>query len=158
MVETQKSVQSGPDVSLRQLRSAMADYGLSDSTLDAVAIELGQSPGAMEKFLLRFYHEQTESAGSTHRAYVTGATIALGYFVGGLIPLLPYLFSSDMNLAFWWSCGAMVNVLFIFGFVKTWLIDNKSNATCLWGGIQMVVLGSLAAAASVGCVTVIGRG
>lgn len=138
------------------MRSALAQYGLSDATMKSVIGELSESPDCMEKFIMRFHHEQSDSAASSLHAYISGLTIALGYFFGGLLPLLPYLCSESISSAFWWSCGVMINILFIFGCVKTWLIENESAAKCIWNGVQMVVLGGLAAAAAMGCVAVIG--
>lgn len=139
-----------------QIRAALGMYGLSSSTLTAVASELKSCPDALEGFLMKYYHEQNDLAASTVRAYVSGLTIAMGYFVGGLLPLLPYVFSKDMQTAFWWSCGVMLHVLFVFGSVKTWLIDGESKKRCLWSGLQMVMLGGLAAGAAMGCVMAIG--
>ena len=156
LTDTKRTVKGRLAEAKWQVRSAMSDLGLSESTLTSVIGELSETPEAMEKFIMRYYHDQTDASGSPLRAYASGLTIALGYFLGGLLPLLPYLFSETIRIAFWWSCGIMLNILFLFGCLKTWLIDGDSVAKCLWSGIQMVVLGGLSAGAAWGCVAVIG--
>ncbi|KAF2151924.1 DUF125-domain-containing protein [Myriangium duriaei CBS 260.36] len=155
--DTQRTVRDKPSDANWQIRSALAQYGLSEATMTNVVAELSEAPEAMQKFIMRFHHEQTDSAGSSIRAYVSGLTIALGYFLGGLLPLLPYLFIESVQMAFWFSCGVMINVLFIFGCVKTWMIDDELAMKCIWHGLQMVVLGGLAACAAMACVSVIGK-
>ncbi|GAM88431.1 hypothetical protein ANO11243_064640 [Dothideomycetidae sp. 11243] len=155
--DTQRTVRSKPADAQWQVRCALSKYGISEATLDSVVEELNESLDAMEKFIMRFHHEQTDSAGDAFRAYLSGVTIAFGYFLGGLLPLMPYLFCESIDTAFWLSCFVMINVLFVFGCGKTWLIDAESVTKCLWSGLQMVILGGLAACAAMTCVAVIGK-
>jgi vacuolar iron transporter family protein len=46
-------------------------------------------------------------------------TIARFYVVGGLIPLLPYIFLSDILTALWMSVAVPPVALFIFGYAKS---------------------------------------
>ncbi|PNS14251.1 hypothetical protein CAC42_6764 [Sphaceloma murrayae] len=85
-------IRSHPRVVDEQIRSSLAEYGLSSSTLASVVAELKTCPDALENFLMKFHREQSDSTSSSIRAYISGLTIALGYFMGGLLPLLPYLF------------------------------------------------------------------
>ncbi|KOS18494.1 Protein CCC1 [Escovopsis weberi] len=90
----------------------------------------------------------------------SGFFISIGYVVGGLIPLLPYIFTADVMLGLVWSIVVCLVALFLFGVGKTWLLRGGSMVThwrqCLWEGTQMLVLGSLAAGASALCVMVLG--
>ncbi|KAF4119885.1 VIT family [Geosmithia morbida] len=97
----------------------------------------------------------------------SGLSIALGYSVGGLIPLLPYLFMSTIGSALWWSAALCLAALFLFGFGKSWLLGDggeeyrgrlrKASYAMrwrqgLWEGFMMLILGSMAAGAAVLCV------
>jgi hypothetical protein len=47
-------------------------------------------------------------------------------------------------------------VLFGFGWVKTRLLKERNWEVCARNGVQMVVMGSLAAGAAMGCVKAVG--
>jgi len=52
------------------------------------------------------------------RAPISAATIADSYFLGGLIPLTPYLLSSRVDLAFQVSIVLTAIALLLFGAIK----------------------------------------
>lgn len=83
-------------------------------------------------------------------------TIAAGYFFGGLVPLTPYFLAETNRIAFLWSIAVMAVALFAFGYVKTVLVGEGSKVLCAKAGVQMMVLGGVAAAAAMGCVMAIG--
>lgn len=111
---------------------------------------------------MRFHRQEAEPDGS--RPWVCAATIAVSYFIGGFIPLFPYLLvqSSEVLTALWISIGVMVFALFVFGWVKTGVVSGwtgrKNIVECLVGALQMVVVGAVAAGAAVGLVRAIDHG
>jgi VIT1/CCC1 family predicted Fe2+/Mn2+ transporter len=113
-------------------------------------------PEEMVGFLMRFQRLLTREDGSAARAVRSGATISGGYFMGGLVPLVPYLVFEEMRVAFVGSVVVMILTLFAFGWVKTALLAEKDWRVCLRDGVQMVVLGSVAAGAAMGCVKAVG--
>lgn len=130
-------------------------YKLPKHTLEALTNHLSGSP-RLADFVMQFQHCAEEPAAS--RAFTSALTIALGYFLGGLLPLLPYLFVGENQVykGLYISIGVMVTALFIFGYVKTcvvvgWSGGKHIRAGC-FGGIQMVIVGSAAAAAAMGLV------
>lgn len=90
----------------------------------------------------------------------SGLSIALGYVVGGVIPLLPYLFAPTVGLGLGWSIDLCLVALASFGSGKSWLLRGNSATwgRCLLQGLQMLVLGGLAAAAAALCVRLLGQG
>lgn len=76
-------------------------------------------------------------------------TIGLSYFIGGLIPLLPYCFIDDAVFALYISVAVTSLTLLIFGYVKSRLV-NPNGA--LWGAVQTLLIGAVAAGASYGIV------
>lgn len=137
------------------------------------------------QLLLRYVHLQPTAPPAT-RAYSSGLTIALAYFSGGFIPLMPYLFFEQVSNAFWWSVATMVVSLAAFGAGKVWLlmgersphdfegIPGETNALdrvrrkrtrraenlvmCSKGALQMVLLGGVAAGAAMSLVLVFDQG
>ncbi|KAI5918362.1 VIT family-domain-containing protein [Camillea tinctor] len=103
-----------------------------------------------------------------------GLSVALGYLLGGLLPLLPYFFVNEVVRGLQLSFGICLVALFIFGFTKDYLLQAKptrgeegwhrevSNMKLaarwhrikhsIWEGVRMVVLGGLAAVTAVLCV------
>jgi len=137
-------------------------YGLPNSTIAIVSKTLHDSPTELLDFLMRFHHQLPPPA--ANRAFVSAATIAMGYFVGGFVPLLPYFCvkRGEVLLALWISIGVMVVALFVFGWVKTGVVGGWRGRENVWrcvrGALQMVVVGGVAAGAAVGLVRAINHG
>lgn len=130
-------------------------YNLPKHTVEDLARHLTHSPKLVD-FVMRFQHCTREPAST--RAVTSGITIALGYFLGGLLPLIPYFFVGPHQVyeGLYISIGVMVIALFIFGYVKTcvvagWDGGHNIRGGC-YGGVQMVVVGSAAAGAAMGLV------
>ena len=88
----------------------------------------------------------------------SGMSISLGYVVGGIIPLLPYFFAATVGLGLRWSIGLCLVALMAFGSGKSWVLggEDANWRRSVWSGVQMLVLGSLAAGAAVLCVQLVG--
>lgn len=109
-----------------------------------------------------FHHQLPPPA--SNRAIISGVTVAIGYFVGGFLPLLPYFCvkRNEVLLALWISIAVMVVALFVFGWVKTGVVRGwrgRENVLLgVKGALQMVVVGGVAAGAAVGLVRAINHG
>lgn len=116
---------------------------------------LSTSPKLLD-FLMQFQHGAAEPA--SNRAVTSAVTIALGYFLGGLLPLLPYFCvgEDDLYTALYISIGVMAAALFAFGYVKTCIVSGWSGRAHvvqgLHGGVQMMIVGGAAAGAAMGLV------
>lgn len=130
--------------------------------MTAILQPLLDSPTAMVDFLVRFHHQAAEPDAA--RPFVCALTISMGYFLGGLVPLIPYfcVHRNQVYLALWWSIGVMAVALFAFGWVKTGVVvgwRGRSNILAgLTGALQMVMIGGTAAGAAVGLVRAINHG
>ncbi|KAK8090429.1 hypothetical protein PG997_005390 [Apiospora hydei] len=110
---------------------------------------------------------------------MVGLSVAIGYLLGGLLPLFPYFFVRQVGDGLRWSFGVCILALFLFGFTKHYLLQDegaqRSSTTThrhnhrhhqqqqkkaaaarwrrvrasLWEGTQMVILGSIAAVTAV---------
>lgn len=105
---------------------------------------------------MNFHHTLQEPSDS--RALLCALTIALGYFIGGFVPLLPYFFVGphEAFVALRWSIATMIIALFVFGYGKTCFVSGwkgKRNVKRgLVGGAQMVLVGGVAAGSAMGLV------
>ena len=94
---------------------------------------LKEDPELFVDFLMRFHHQLAEADFIPSRAYISGLTIAAGYFLGGLVPLLPYLFFTQVREALLCSVLVMAIALFVFGWTKTALVgDLPSFCILFW--------------------------
>ncbi|GAB7353655.1 hypothetical protein MBLNU459_g4064t1 [Dothideomycetes sp. NU459] len=155
--ETQKMVSEDSDKTIELIKAAFDSYGLSADVSNMVATQLlASAPANTENFIMRFHHNLPDSANAASRAYVSALTIAAGYFFGGLVPLTPYFLAQTNQVAFRWSVAVMAVALFVFGYVKTLLVGEGKRLSCAKAGVQMMVLGGVAAAAAMACVKAVG--
>jgi VIT1/CCC1 family predicted Fe2+/Mn2+ transporter len=69
----------------------------------------------------------------------------LAFFLAGSIPLLPFVFFPDANV-FLLSCLATAITLFVVGSLRT----RVTGARWFVSGLEMLLIGSMAAAAAYG--------
>lgn len=117
------------------------------------------SPEDAKAFLMKHHFDATEPA--TRRPYMSALALAVSYFVGGFLPLIPYFLVSKTQVlhGLFWSIGLMVIVLFVFGYAKTCVVrgwrGRHNTLAGLKGALQMLVVGALAAGAAVGLVRLV---
>lgn len=143
----------------------VADYiaplQLPPDLLQAVMAHIESSPdiAARVRDIAR-----SESASEPVRTspVISGLSITLGYLLGGLLPLAPYFFVTNVSQGLRWSFGICLVALFVFGFTKEYILHVSSarhelkSSRNRWNlikrsvqeGITMVVLGGLAALAA----------
>ena len=153
--ETREQLVNNPDSISTSVSAIFEPYDLPSYLTANLTAHLEKSgTDKMLDFVMSFEHTLPEPASS--RAITCALTIALGYFVGGFVPLVPYFFVSNVTEGLAWSVGIMCLALFMFGYVKTclnvgWLTLRNVMHGILGGG-QMVVVGGVAAGAAMGLV------
>jgi VIT1/CCC1 family predicted Fe2+/Mn2+ transporter len=148
-------ISTDPQSVMADIAEVFEPYDLPKHTMEDLNRHLADSPRLVD-FVMQFQHCAEEPASS--RALTSAITIALAYFLGGLLPLIPY-FCVGRNQVYeglYISIAVMVVALFVFGYVKTcivvgWEGGRNIRGGC-YGGVQMVVVGSAAAGAAMGLV------
>ncbi|KAH0553484.1 hypothetical protein GP486_006448 [Trichoglossum hirsutum] len=154
--ETQDLINTSPEQTASLIYHIFAPYHIPPQNMEPILAHLQESPQNLQHFIMKFYHNLPPPP--ANRALTSAVTIALGYFIGGFIPLLPYFFvgKSEVLRALWWSVIVMAISLFAFGYVKTCIVQGWAGRHNVWSGIrgggQMVVVGGLAAGAAMGLV------
>jgi VIT1/CCC1 family predicted Fe2+/Mn2+ transporter len=156
-LQTATLLATDPSAAERSITAVFAAYSVPQHVVTELTDHL-RAAGTEElvDFLTRFEHCAEEPP--TSRALTSALTIALAYFLGGLVPLLPYLCvgRDEVMLGLWISVGVMAVALFSFGYVKTCIVAGWEGARCirmgLFSGVQMVVVGGAAAGAAMGLV------
>ncbi len=131
-----------PEQERIELREIFSTYGLHDSELDTVVTSLSADKKRWVDFMMRF--ELGLDRPDPKRAPISAATIAASYFIGGLIPLAPYMIETDIKRALLFSAAFTGVALIVFGAVKGRLTGvNPFNS-----GLQTLLVGGLAAGAA----------
>lgn len=158
--ETRELIESDSSETHNIVRETFAPYGLSPAAIDDITRDLHASHERLLEFLLAFHHR--ESAPDCNQAWISALTLAIGYFVGGFIPLIPYFIVSQVMTALYWSIGVMGVTLLVFGYVKTCVVrgwtGHDNVVAGIWGGVQMVCVGGVAAGAAIALVRLIDTG
>lgn len=85
--------------------------------------------------------------------YISAFTIGMGYLIGGIIPLIPYFFIPNAQVALIYSSMITGIVLLCFGAVKARVTGAaRRSADYVWGAVSTLMVGGLAAAAAFGIV------
>ncbi|KAJ5539935.1 Vacuolar iron transporter cccA [Penicillium frequentans] len=153
--ETQTQTMTDPGSVTGTISEIFEPYELPSELVSQLTHHLSASP-LLPSFLMNFQHTLPEPSES--RAVICALTIALGYFIGGFVPLLPYFFVGphEAFIALRWSIATMVVALFIFGYGKTCFVcgwrGRRNIRKGVVGGVQMVLVGGLAAGSAMGLV------
>ncbi|KAL3466653.1 VIT family-domain-containing protein [Aspergillus heterothallicus] len=153
--ETEKQTITDLASVIETIQDIFTPYDLPHALVTELTHHLSSSPN-LPSFLMNFHHTLPEPSGS--RALTCALTIALGYFIGGFVPLLPYFFvgENEAFLALKWSIATMAIALFIFGYGKTCFVSGwkgrRNVRKGVVGGLQMVLIGGVAAGSAMGLV------
>ncbi|KAG6809126.1 hypothetical protein H0H92_001456 [Tricholoma furcatifolium] len=156
----------------REVAEVLAPVGVDEKTCRSVAqclrevemqVHQGNQPRDEEMalrwskevgltaFLLKFGQGLEEVP--TSRLYSSAFTIGIGYLVGGVIPLLPYFFIPQAQIALIYSSIVTGIVLLVFGAVKAHITGaGVGTGSYVWGAVSTMFVGGIAAGAAFGIV------
>ncbi|KAL9054524.1 MAG: hypothetical protein Q9162_004080 [Coniocarpon cinnabarinum] len=150
--EVEETVRVNPERTREMMHACLSESELDEGLLDAVITKLMEKKRRAAGFLMKMRGETQEEEWDGKRAYVSAVTIGVSYFVGGFIPLVPYFLVDAILHALYVSIAIMAVALLVFGYFKTSLVGEKRIWRNLVGAGQMLLLGGIAAAVSVGFV------
>uniref|UniRef100_A0A0E0M0W6 Vacuolar iron transporter n=1 Tax=Oryza punctata TaxID=4537 RepID=A0A0E0M0W6_ORYPU len=140
----QEEIDTVPDTEAAEIADILSQYGLGPEEYGPVVNSLRNNPKAWLEFMMKF--ELGLEKPEPRRALTSAGTIALAYVVGGLVPLLPYMFVSTADRAMAISVAVTIAALLFFGYVKGRFTGNRPFISA----IQTAVIGALASAAAFG--------
>lgn len=149
-----------PDREREEIYEVFDKYGISRGAARGVVDELCVTgdPKREERwlrFMMDFELQLPEP--DTSAAWVSAVTMGLSYFVGGLIPMIPYFIMHSARKALLVSIAITVVILLVFGYVKTWVTIHNKRAG-VWGALHTLLIGALAAGTSYGIVRLLDSG
>ena len=142
LLREKREVETIPEDEAKEVMDIFERYGLTQEECQPVVNALRSKPKAWVDFMMRFELGLEEP--DPGRALRSALTIALAYIVGGLVPLSPYILTSQLRSALLLSIAVTLAALFIFGFVKA----RFTVAPTLRGALQTLIIGALAAGAA----------
>ncbi|KAG4434433.1 hypothetical protein IFR05_010073 [Cadophora sp. M221] len=145
-------VRDKPDEEREECYVILEKYGVPRETLVPVIDALASDAERWVEFMMDF--ELKLEKPNISRAWISGATMGLSYFVGGLIPMIPYFIMSNVTHALFVSIAVTVLVLIVFGFAKNYIVMKTTRAG-FYGAAQTLIIGVLAAGTSYGIVRAI---
>jgi VIT1/CCC1 family predicted Fe2+/Mn2+ transporter len=133
-----------PEKEREEVSDVFRGYGMSEESIAPVVAAISADQKRWVDFMMRF--ELGFDEPDPARARNSAVTIALSYIAGGMVPLTPYMLSSNVFTGLQISVGVTLAALFAFGYVK----GKLTGIAPLRGGLQTVVIGGLASAAAFG--------
>ncbi|KTW30846.1 hypothetical protein T552_00557 [Pneumocystis carinii B80] len=132
-----------PENRSQQILNQLESYGIVNEVCRPLVFCLKQNPIDFVNFVMRF--DLCLQKPSLRTAWFSAITIAMSYFLGGLIPLIPYIiFYNDTFLGFKISVILVAIVLFIFGYLKSiYLIGSIKKS--IYSAFQTLLVGIIAA-------------
>lgn len=142
-----------PDAETEEIYEIMEKYNISRAATAPLVNELCQDQEQWVRFMMDF--ELKLERPNIHGAWICGLAMAASYFIGGLIPMIPYFFMKHVGDALFVSIGITVIILLIFGYLKNWVAIRNHRAG-VWGALQTLVIGVAAAGTSYAIVKALG--
>lgn len=137
-----QEVKDLPDVEEKEVAKIFEDYGLDDKEIFSIVNAFKADHKKWVDFMMRF--ELGLDKPDPLRARKSAFTISLAYIFGGIIPLAPYIFETNIKTALLFSVFLTLIALIIFGIIKGKFTGLKP----IKSGIQTAIIGGLAAAAA----------
>ncbi|MDH6259101.1 VIT1/CCC1 transporter family protein [Bradyrhizobium sp. BR13661] len=127
---------------IEEVEQIFREYGLQGEALNSVVGAIASNRQRWVDFMMRF--ELGLERPDPKRAPISAATIGGSYVVGGLIPLVPYMFTQNIGTALQISVAATGVALLCFGAVK----GHFTGVNKIKSSLQTLLVGGLAAGAA----------
>ncbi|EGV62329.1 Protein ccc1 [Yamadazyma tenuis] len=136
-----------PELVNQEAAEVLFELGISETNILNILKDFDSKPKNLIEFVITYGKGLDEPAEG--REFTSALTIGLAYFLGGFVPLVPYFFCSLVKVGLLVSVIVMMVTLFIFGYVKTMIsLGDCGTWKKVSEGVQMVIVGSIAAGAA----------
>lgn len=125
-----------------EVEQIFREYGLEGDALKSIVDAVASNRQRWVDFMMRF--ELGLERPDPKRAPISAATIGGSYVLGGLIPLVPYMFTQNIGTALQISVAATGVALLCFGAVK----GHFTGVNKIKSALQTLLVGGLAAGAA----------
>jgi vacuolar iron transporter family protein len=137
-----KEVAEIPHEEMKEVAEVFEEYGLTREETRPLVEALRKQPKKWIDFMMRF--ELGLEKPDPKRAFTSALTIGGAYIAGGIIPLAPYIVTSNASVALLFSITVTLLALLVFGFIK----GRFTGTRPLRSALQTALIGSAAAGAA----------
>lgn len=141
----QADIELSQDSQEAMLYKLLSESGVSATTINALLSDLQGEQKHMNAILRIFDSKVDDVNTDLSRVWCSALTIAGGYFLGGLVPLVPYMLCRTVITGLAVSAVCSMTALFTFGYCRSKAIGEVSLSARLRDGVQMLIFGSMAA-------------
>jgi len=131
-----------PHEEMKEVAEVFEEYGLTREQTRPLVEALRKQPGKWIDFMMRF--ELGLEKPDPKRALTSALTIGGAYIAGGIIPLAPYIVTTNASVALLFSITVTLLALLVFGFIKGRFTGTRPMRSAL----QTALIGSAAAGAA----------
>ncbi len=131
-----------PHEEMKEVAEVFEKYGLTREETRPLVEALRKQPKKWIDFMMRF--ELGLEKPDPKRALTSALTIGGAYIAGGIIPLAPYIVTSNASVALMFSITVTLLALLVFGFIKGQFTGTRP----LRSALQTALIGSAAAGAA----------
>lgn len=125
-----------------EVKEIFADYGIDEAGQTLIANQLAKDKKKWVDFMMKFELGLEEP--HPQRARNSALTIGIAYFVGGLLPLSAYFFTSNPHKGLVVSAVITTLCLFTFGYFKS----KVTGQPPIKGALKVTAIGLIAASAA----------
>lgn len=119
-----KRSETGPDREREEIYEVLEKYGISRDgargVVDELCVPTVKGKERWVQFMMDF--ELCLPEPETTAAWKSAITMGLSYFIGGLVPMIPYFIMDSAQQALFVSIAITVVILLVFGYVKSWYV------------------------------------
>ena len=126
----------------QEIKSFFNQLGLSETMQVQATEELSKDKKNWDDFINKYGYALNQP--QKGKAARSGINIALSYIAGGIIPLIPYMLTTNISNAFKISVAVTLVCLFISGWAKSRFTGEQSVSSAF----RMMLTGATAAAAA----------
>lgn len=138
-------IKNCPGVEREEIYQILGAYHVSREASTPLVESLCRNPQQWVRFMMDF--ELKMEKPDINRVWISALTLGLSYFIGGLIPMVPYFIMEEAAKALFVSIGITIVILLAFGYLKNWVTIRNKRAG-LWGALQTLVVGMVSAGTS----------
>ncbi|KXL42641.1 MAG: hypothetical protein FE78DRAFT_123265, partial [Acidomyces sp. 'richmondensis'] len=144
-----REVRECPKAEEDEIYEIFEQYGISREEAHGVVQGLKGNEENWVRFMMDFELRLEKPA--TNKAWIEGLIMGVSYFLGGLLPMIPYFAFKNVNHALFTSIGITAVILVIFGYTKA-IITGCKTKDAVWSAVQTLFIGACAAGVSYGIV------
>ncbi len=138
-VEREKfEMRTMPQMERAEVKEIFREWGYKGSKLEKVTDDITSNPKAWLEFMMA--HELKLAPVAKGQPLRSGVLVGLASVVGSAIPLVPFIFTSNIPTGVMWSIAVSGVALFLIG-----VYEAKTTVGSLWAsGIRMAIIGLVA--------------